>query len=384
MFLEIATNENEARELFSRHPLWITALIEHYWRRRSDNTQGVRNWAWPPIMTNRIGDEFGWPLPQLDFTGDSDHLIYAYLVENTRIYDIFAKVLKTYRSGEELGKPAESRQFWDTTERLFFSDPPPTTVWSVTSRIRPDERAQRMSTYWWMLGLSLDHAAEIAQAHPYQKPAGANVDFIPAFEALAREVRRGIVNRANQYGANDTDDEAIAREARRIGEMFATRRLDDNLLREEYRGIAMLSWLHLAVAFNESPVVRDLGARGSSPDQRLCNIAERVRMKAHPKSQALLGLAQPFSVLLRWIEGDLFDTPREARRLYTDDDLRGVAEVVIGQYSQAMERDLKAVPVAVSPPAAAPDRQLASPRPLQVVGGGQQAGNSAPAAAQSP
>jgi hypothetical protein len=383
MFLEIAINEDEVRELFGRHPLWITSLIEHYWRRRTDNPQEVRNWAWPPNITNRIADDFAWPLPQENFTGDSDHLIYAYLIENTRIYDIFAKVLKTYRSGEQLGKPAESRQFWDTTERLFFSDPLPTTVWSVTSRIRPDERAQRMSTYWWMLGLSLDHAAEIAQAHPYQKPAGANVEFIPAFEAFAREVRRGIINRGNQYGANDTDNEAIASEARRIGEMFATRRLDHNLLCEEYRDIAMFSWLHLAVNF-DSPVVRDLGARASSAEQRLCNIAERVGMKAHPRSQALFGLAQPFSVLLRWIENDLFDTPQGAQLLYMDDDLRGTAEVVIGQYSQATGRDLKAVPVAVSPPAPSPDRQVTQPRALQLVGGGQQTGNPTPAAAQSP
>jgi hypothetical protein len=240
-----------------------------------------------------------------------------------------------------------------------------------------------MSIYWRMLGLSVAHAAEVAQTHPYQKPAGANVELVPAFEALAREVWRGMVNRRNTTGPNDTDDTAIASEALRIHHMLANCRANGNLLFEEFRFAAMMSWLHLAVLF-DTAVVRDLGADASSPGQRLCNIAERVGMTPHPKARALFALALPFSALLRWIEAGLGDLPAGARQLYTNANLLGIAEAVIGQYSQAMERDLKAVPVAVSPPAPIPDRQLAPPRPLQLVGANQQARSPAPAAVQSP
>jgi hypothetical protein len=381
MFLQIAGNEAEALALFQGHPEFITALAEYYWTHRDGNPPIA---AWPDAVTTRILQEFGVAgFPGGPFNNHWDHLIYAYLIENTRIYDIFAKVLKTYRSGERLGRPgATSRQFWDTTERLFFSDPSPTTVWSVTSRVRPDEVSQRTLTYWWMLGLPVAHAGEIAQAHPYEKPTGANVEFIPAFEAFAKEVRRGIINRENRTGANETDNEAIASEAERIHDMFATRRQDGNLWREEFRAVAVMSWLHLAVSF-DSPPVRDLGAGASSAEQRLCNIAERVGMTAHPKSKALFALARPFSLLLQWIEQGLFDTPPGAQQLYTNAGFRGTAEVVIGQYSHAMERDLKAISVAVSPPAPTPERQLAPPRPLQLVPASQATGNSAQAAQSS-
>jgi hypothetical protein len=361
MFLQLARNPASARNLFQRHPRFITALVEHYWDNRAD----LPRIAWRAPATQRIAAEFGVALPPGPFNNHWDHMIYAYLIENTRIYDIFVKVLKTYRSGEQLGRPDQSRQFWDTTECLFFNSPPPTTVWNVTSSVRPDEVSQRMLTYWWMFGLPLAHTGERAQAHSYQKPIGANVEFIPAFEAFASEVRRGIINRRNRTGVDDTDNQAIATEAQRIHHMLETRRLNGNLLREEFRAVAVMSWLHLAVSF-DSPVVVDLSARASSPEQRLCNIAERVGMTAHPKSQALFNLAQPFSLLLRWIEGGQFDTTPGAERLYTNNALRGRAEVVIGQYSLAMGRDLKAIPVKISAPAPAPE-QLPPPRPVQLV-----------------
>jgi hypothetical protein len=75
-----------------------------------------------------------------------DHLVYAYLIENTRIFDIFYKVMEAYQSGEQLATPSRaSEQFWRITENLIYSDPLPTTIWNLTSRARPDETSLRMS-----------------------------------------------------------------------------------------------------------------------------------------------------------------------------------------------------------------------------------------------
>lgn len=394
MFLQLAANQQQADNLFESSPAWIIALAEHYWYYRIDNAipalnNGVNNrigWALPAMQ--RIATDYNMPLPAGSLPGGLfshlwDHIVYAWAIENTRIYDIFFKVLKAYRSGDTLGKPRYSRRFWDTTERLFFSLPPTTTVWRVTSDVRPDETSLRRSIYSRMLGLSVAPAAEVAQPRPHQKPAAANAEFIPSFESFAREVWRGIINRQNQTGRNDTDNSAIASEAQNIHHMLANYRTNGNLSFEEFRFTAMMSWFHLAVLFNTS-VVLDLRADASSPEQRLCNIAERVGMAPHPKARALFALAQPFSTLLRWIEAGLGDLPAGAQQLYMNANLLGIAQAVIGQYSQAMGLDLKAAPVSVSPPTPSPDRQLAPPQRLQLVGANQQAGSPAPATAQSP
>ena len=51
-----------------------------------------------------------------------DHLIYAYMVENTRIYEVFRRVLHEFLHGEKLGVPgsADSQRWLRVTEELFF------------------------------------------------------------------------------------------------------------------------------------------------------------------------------------------------------------------------------------------------------------------------
>ena len=71
------------------------------------------------------------------------HLIYAYLLENTGMFEIFAEVVRRATSGETLeisGQPAV--QWVRNTEELFFRDPPLFSVGSITSHIRPDERVR--------------------------------------------------------------------------------------------------------------------------------------------------------------------------------------------------------------------------------------------------
>jgi hypothetical protein len=133
-------------------------------------------------------------------------------------------------------------------------------------------------------------------------------------------------------------------------DMMATRRISGNLAREEFRAVALMSWLHLAVMY-DSPAVVDLKATASSPEQRLAKIAERVNIRLPPNVKALFDLAQPFSVLMQSIETGAFNTPLGAQLLFTlvpPNLIEPNVETVIDQYSLATGHDLKAQTVAVS------------------------------------
>jgi hypothetical protein len=362
MFLQLVRDVNNpansltnAQSLFQYHPLQITALIETAWRNRQAGNAFPFD-AWPQTLTDSIINAFPSQPNLQSGAANWDHLIYAYLIENTRIYDIFQAVVHAYQHGEELQVPsAATQRFIRNTEYLLYTDPAPTTVWNLTSRTRSDECALRMTHYWRAFGLDLSHVDQIADAHPYEKPAAANVNFIPTLETLMGEVWRASANVRNFAGANETDNEAIRRSARQLYDMLTTRRLHGNFAREEFRAVGLMSWLHLAVMFN-SPVVVDLRAEASSPELRLAKIGERVGIKAHPESQALFLLSQPTSFLMIAIEQGLFNGALGAQSLYRIPRIQRVMEVIIDQYATATGRDVKARPVAVvqPPPAALP------------------------------
>jgi hypothetical protein len=407
---------NNINSLFTYHPLQISAIIETVWLNRSNasNSQTSSPFLpWSPQMThpilharffpgydwsgsspvrlpvvggvsthvppisqpgilhtwNGIGSEPPPALPPLQMHSTNwDHLIYAYVIENTRIFEIFSKVLETYMFSEQLETPTpQSQLFWRNLEFLIFGDAMPSMLWTTSSRLRRDEVANRLTTYYWMFGIDLSHAGEIVGQHPYQKPVAANRDFIPTFEAFGREVWRGIVNAKNFSGANDTDATVISTLARRLYDMMATRRINGNLSREEFRAVAIMSFLHLAVLY-DSPAVVDLKASASSPEMRLQKIAERVGMTAHPKSKPFFDLAAPFSKLMQAIETGSYNEPWQAPLLYAlMSPAADIAEKVIDQYSLATGRDLKSqavsmVPRAATSPLAIPKRQSPPPQ----------------------
>lgn len=412
---------NNVNSLFIYHPLQISALIETVWLNRNNAGGSQTSYPfipWSPLLTWQVLNapffagydwstvssptplpappSFTLPLDQPEIkhtwngvgtappTGSGlqqtnwDHLIYAYVIENTRIFEIFSKVLETYMFSEQLETPSPaSQQFWRNVEFLIYGDAMPSMLWTTSSRLRRDEVADRLTAYYWMFGIDLSHAAEIAVQHPYQKPAAANRDFIPTFEAFAREVWRGIVNAKNFSGANDTDPTVIATLARRIYDMMATRRLNGNLSREEFRAVAIMSFIHLAVLY-DSPAVVDLKATASSPEMRLQKIAERVGMTAHPKSKPFFDLAGPFSILMHSIETGTFNDTVGAQTLYSQiapNFPARNAETVIDQYTLATGRDLKSQAVSVAPRATpshlpAPKRQAPPPQLAATHGNG--------------
>src|SRR5688572_17863651 len=139
--------------LFKAHPFELAWLLEEAWRQRLDDTtttgnksigdpnrrsdlsaqppylaSAIENPVWPPlspglrpilqqVITNG-GDEQIIPRP---FRWD--HLIYAYMVENTRVYEIFRRVVFEFTHGEKLGAPTADGEKWlRNTEELFFKD----------------------------------------------------------------------------------------------------------------------------------------------------------------------------------------------------------------------------------------------------------------------
>jgi hypothetical protein len=414
MFLQLVTPtppnpaaaQRNTDSLFIYHPLQISAIVETVWRNRY-NAASTRFVPWPNVITDALLANppiqgFTFPIPpgpqpqtitqdynlmptgtfispqaqpgiSLDANNyvqavNWDHLIYAYLIENTRIYDVFSKVLETYIFSEQLETPSPaSQQFWRNTEYLIYGDGMPSMLWSPVSRLRRDEIANRLTVYYWMFGLDISHAQEAAAKHPYQKPGAANRDFIPTFERFGREVWRGIVNAKNFSGPNDADAAVIATLVRRLYDMMATRRMNGNLSREEFRAVAVMAWLHLAVMY-DSPAVVDLKATASSPEQRLTKIAERVGMRVHPKAKALFDLAQPFSSLMQQIEtGTLNDTSGAQVLITLNTPIENNAETVIDQYTLATGRDLKAQLVATSEAKAPARAALSMPPPTRAL-----------------
>jgi hypothetical protein len=107
-----------------------------------------------------------------------------------------------------------------------------------------------------------------------------------------------------------------------------------------------MSWLHLTVSF-DSPIMADLRAQASGPAEHLRRIARQVGMTAHPESQALFALAQPFAALPRRIENGQLDNTTLARNLYSRNG-GDLFETVIGNYSIPIGHDVKALPVTVT------------------------------------
>lgn len=286
-----------------------------------------------------------WENPPKDYYWP--HLIYAYAVENTRIYEIFRRTIGEFLNGEKLGSPSDDAQQWiQTTADLFYKMTPPFTPWSLDNHVRPNLSAIRRNAYYRMFGMDLNHAP--AKGEEYRKTEEHNDGFVHSFERLLQEVWTGYRNRANAVGTNPTDDSAIAFMCTKIHQMMAARRQGNNLSREEFFSVAMLSWLHLAVDFN-SPIVESANAASSSAHERLRLLGEKVGMPAHGKSEHFFEFSQPASRLLLRIEAGEFNDAANARLLYDESDtITYDVQDLVTHWSLATGRDMKATNITMA------------------------------------
>jgi hypothetical protein len=353
--------------MFRCHPSVLTTLLEVSWQVRANNTAlelghpGHRSeiahlpdfWLKELKDTALIQEPSG-PAPFLTLTGEQqgkvlwDHLIYAYMIENTRIYEIFRRVLHEFLHGEKLGVPTAEAQHWlRNTEELFYRDPPPFSITTITSHIRSDMRASRRNAYWRMFGMDLNHGSDEGQPYPYIKADAYNNEFVTVFEELLREVWIAIANVNNTSGPNPKDEGKIANIVANLQNMLMSRRANGNLSREEFVFVAMMSWFHLTVSF-DSPIIQALRAEATGPEQRLFKVAQRVGLPAHGLSKSYFDISDQISRVLIQIEASGTGiVPALVATGTTLNSLQTAMNTIITHWSIITGRDVKAGKVAV-------------------------------------
>ncbi len=253
------------------------------------------------------------------------HLIYAYLLENTGVVEIFAEVIRRATFGETLEIERNEAVLWlRTTEELFFKDPPYGSITGVTSQLRPEARIVRRNAYWRMFGLDLSHpltARGVATngngAHEWKQHTGngVNTSFREKWAELLRQVWLGYENRSNAVGTNATDDAYLQLLCDSLRDMLNMRRRGGFLAREEFASVSLLSWFELTLS-EDTPIVRELKASATSPADRLMLIAQRVGMRPAPRARELFELAELMSGILRLLEAGAISSPALAAALY--------------------------------------------------------------------
>jgi hypothetical protein len=272
------------------------------------------------------------------------HLIYAYMIENTRIVEIAARLVKEAVHGERLALTNPASWRWiRNTEELFFKETSSYYIASVTSGLRPDFRAVRRNAYHRMFGMDLNHGTDDNQPYPYVKAETANLDFVRLWRDFLREVWRGFINRANSSGPKMTDDNAIEDLAQKLGQILQERRGTGRfyLSREEFVSVAALSWFHLTVSA-DSPIVVDLKASATTPEERTRRLGEVVRLPANARSRSFFQMAEPMSEILHALEQGNFAA---AGDFYTDTGVHTASmRTLMSQWSIATGDDIKAIP----------------------------------------
>ncbi len=255
------------------------------------------------------------------------HMIYAYLVENSRIAQIFERLLFMYLHDEKLNKattPSNRQAFqWIiNTENLFFKDLPNGSYRNITSQVRTSPDATRRTSYFRLLGMDLAFGDLASNTMVnFYKAEFNNQPFIVLFEKFIAEIWQAYTNARNQVGPNTTDLFSIMDTAQKIQEMLMSRRTTEsnfnnyryfNLSKEEYSSVVMMSWLYEVVSY-DSPLIQFLRCNGNTPGERLINVGKKVGVNAHGKSEGLLDIAPPMNTLLRRIELGDYNPANEAQ-----------------------------------------------------------------------
>jgi hypothetical protein len=337
--------------LFTLHPLQLQRYLELAWTQMGlvhigPDTENVLLGEDENIVAllqrppGLLGDPF---IPGLTTTRKPwEHLIYAYLLENTGMMRIFKRVVELYAAGEQLDVPGPlTRQWLRTSEELLFTNPPPFGIGSMASDIRPDLEATRRNAYWRLLGMDLDHGGPNGRPYPYPRVTAANVDFVANFESLLAEVWQNYINRVNTSGENASDPEAVANRADILAKGLRVRRLRGNLAREEFFFTAVLSWFHVTLE-SDNDIIVDLKATAADPSERLQKLGARVGVAAHPRARNLILMAEPASSILRFVELEKFSNETGAATLYAPSGaIKDDALTIINHWGMATGRNLK-------------------------------------------
>jgi hypothetical protein len=304
------TNHNNIREnyVFYDDPSVIDRAIQKHW---FDMNNGPIN------LFNLFASDSPPPY----------HLIFAYLVENTRITQIFERLIYLFQHDESLGVASsgdaiqqQAFQWFINTENLFFKTLSNTSYRNIAGNLRPNPEASRRNAYYRMLGMDLafgDPNTTGSTDYSYFKAKTSNREFILLFEQFLSEIWQAYINAQNTSGANTTDYQRIIDMAIKIRQMLMARRGGSgnivlknyrfmNLSKEEYASVGFMTWLFFIISY-DSPVVNFLGCQANTSSERLMNIGKKVGLDAHKRSQALFDMAAPSAAILREIEFGTFE-----------------------------------------------------------------------------
>lgn len=255
------------------------------------------------------------------------HLIYAYLVENTRMVQIMEKLLMLYQHDEKLQKATTANnrmafQWIMNTEHLFFKYLSGFSFWNISSKIQSNAEAARRNAYFRLFGMDLAFGHMNTNASvDYYKAEFNNQGFIVLFERFLTEIWQAYTNAKNEVGPNSTDLYSICDTAQKMQEMLMSRRTTEdtfenyryfNLSRIEYASVVMMAWFYQVISY-DSPLVQFLRCNGNTPGERLTNIGKKVGISAHSKAEGLLDIAPPMNTLLRRVEFGDYNPNNEAQ-----------------------------------------------------------------------
>lgn len=268
------------------------------------------------------------------------HLIYAYMIENTRIYDIINKVIYEFLYDEKLSIPKENAKEWlELTETILYKEAFPSLLYPFKSLCRPDSQETRNNSYYRLFGMMLGHKKV------KDKPLIANTKFVTVFEEFLYEVRQAINNVNNQSGENQTDKATIESLVKQLKYMLNDRKNMKNLDKQELYFTAAMSWLDLSLSY-DLPLIVEMNAEANTQADRLRIISEKVKENIHTKAYNLFELAKPLSDVLLYIES--FDTENENDQVEVFYDQNNVGksfkkslETIIHHWSIATGRDIK-------------------------------------------
>jgi len=286
---------------FQDHTIIERAMVRHW-----HDVDAAGTYVWPGIVQ-----------PLSDFTqSPTYHLMYAYLIENTRILQIFERMIEKYLQDEQLGvaQIPEVFQWIINSEKLFFRDESPRSQ-NIRSYIRPSYDANRRNAYYRMFGMDLafgDIVSSSGGTLQYYKASAANQQFIPLFERYLTEIWQGYTNARNTSGQNTSDVNNVVELAVQLQELLAARRggrpggvpnaySTRNLSYEEFSSVMLVSWFTFMISDN-TPVVQFLNCQSSTIGERLIKIGNKVGVAAHTKCQALFEMAGAASNILTLLE----------------------------------------------------------------------------------
>ncbi len=257
------------------------------------------------------------------------HLIYAYLLENTRISQIFEKILYNYLHNENLGIASyKTKILLRNTEYLFFDRNP------LTSKVREDAEAVRRNAYYRLFGMDLSFGNSnnpLNTSYNYHKSEISNNGFISLFEKLLKEFWQGYINALNTTTTNTRDDYVIEQLIRDLHYMLMGRRTHETATQnmwkyydastlswEEFHSVMMMFWFFEIIDDVNSPLIEDLNAHAVRSGYRLINLGKKVNLSAHTKSQELIDLSIPMARLLRTIERLDINNTRQVQAYITN------------------------------------------------------------------